>query len=74
MSKPFIVIELDKHRNLRYGYRALIQLEQMMGKNLTQIDMGNLSLKDTNNIILLPRYPLKFRDLVNLHLMNKSRN
>lgn len=46
MAKPFVVIELDKHRNLRYGYKALIEIEEMLGSNLSSIDMNKLTLKD----------------------------
>lgn len=52
MSKPFIGIELDKHRNIRYGYKALIQLEEMLGCNLSGINMSKLTLKDTAIILL----------------------
>lgn len=46
MGKQFTVIELDKHRNLRYGYKALILMEEMLKTNLANINMGKLSMKD----------------------------
>lgn len=52
MAKPMVVIELDKHRNLRYGYKALIQMEEMLDTNLSGIDMSKLTLKDTAIILL----------------------
>lgn len=51
MAKPFVVIELDKHRNLRYGYKALVQIEEILETNLSSIDMNKLTLKDTAVIL-----------------------
>ena len=46
MSKSFTVIELDKHRNLRYGYKALLQMEELLGGSLTELDLKKLSLRE----------------------------
>lgn len=51
MAKSFTVIELDKHRNLRFGYKALMLLEDMMGCSLKDINFKSLTLKDISIIL-----------------------
>lgn len=51
MGKQFTVIELDKHRNLRYGYKALIEIEEMLGLGISKINFGALRLRDMAIII-----------------------
>jgi len=49
--KPGITIELDKPRTLRYGMNALIKIEELTGKNLTKLDLDNISVKDLRTIV-----------------------
>src|SRR5699024_3840883 len=42
-------IKMDKTRNLRFGMNALIELENLMGKPLTELD-DDLSMKDMRTI------------------------
>lgn len=44
MSKPFVLIELDKPRRLRYGMNALVLIEEVTGKTLSEM------LKNKNNL------------------------
>ena len=48
--KPGVAIELDKPRTLRYGMNALIKIEELTGKNLTKLDLDNISIKDLRTI------------------------
>lgn len=50
-NKIFTVLELDKHRNLRYGYKALIEIEEMLGLGISKINFNALRLKDMAIII-----------------------
>jgi len=52
MSKAFTVIELDKHRNLRYGYKALIEVEEIFGVGIAKVNWDSLRLKEMANILL----------------------
>ncbi len=49
--KPGVTIELDKPRTLRYGMNALIKIEELTGKNLTKLDLDNISVKDLRTIV-----------------------
>lgn len=49
--KHGISIELDKRRTLRYGMNALIIIEEMTGKTLTQLDMEHMSMKDLRTMV-----------------------
>ena len=49
--KPSVTIELDKPRTLRYGMNALIKIEELTGKNLTKLDLDNISVKDLRTIV-----------------------
>ena len=42
-------IKMDKTRNLRYGMNALIELENLLGKPITELD-DELSMKDMRTI------------------------
>ena len=46
-----VTIELDKPRTLRYGMNALIKIEELTGKNLTKLDLDNISIKDLRTIV-----------------------
>ena len=37
MGKPFVLVELDKPRKLRYTINALVTLEETLGKPITEI-------------------------------------
>ena len=49
--KHGVMIELDKPRTLRYGMNALIKIEELTGKNLTKLDLDNISIKDLRTIV-----------------------
>jgi len=49
--KQGVTIELDKPRTLRYGMNALIKIEELTGKNLTKLDLDNISVKDLRTIV-----------------------
>lgn len=53
MSKKTVIFDADKERFLKYGIRALVQMEEMMGRPIT--DLGNeeqgISMKDMVIII-----------------------
>lgn len=48
MAKPFVTVDLDRPRRLRYGMNQLIQLEEALGvpvSELTQVRMGLKELR-----------------------------
>lgn len=49
--KKSVTIELDKARNLRYGINALVKVEELIGKPLTQLDLEHISIKDLRAIL-----------------------
>lgn len=49
--KKSVTIELDKARNMRYGMNALVKIEELIGKSITNIDLANLSINELRNII-----------------------
>lgn len=49
--KQGVTIELDKPRTLRYGMNALIKIEELTGKNLTKLDLDDISVKDLRTIV-----------------------
>lgn len=52
MSKPFVILELDKPRRLRYGMNALVTIEELLGKSFIDLQSsGEFSLKDFRTII-----------------------
>ena len=42
--KKGITITLDKPRTLRYGMNALAKIEDITGKTLMSLDLGNVDL------------------------------
>ncbi|MBV1758138.1 MAG: hypothetical protein KMY55_09895 [Dethiosulfatibacter sp.] len=44
-------IELDKTRNLRYGFKALSLIEKRLGKNLAKIDFDNITIEQLMTIV-----------------------
>jgi len=56
MSKPGVLIELDKPRTLRYGMNALVRIEEMLGKPISKLDLENISIKDMRTIIYAGLY------------------
>lgn len=46
MPRPFIVIELDRPRRMRFGLEASIEFEQLSGKKLAEVEenMDQLTL------------------------------
>ena len=72
--KPGVTIELDKPRTLRYGMNALIKIEELTGKNLTKLDLDNISVKDLRTIVYAGLFhedkeltPEKCADLIDEH-------
>lgn len=48
MPKPFVTIELDKPRHLRYGFNQLCELEDLLGvpvSKLPEIEIGFRELR-----------------------------
>ena len=45
MAIPFIVIELDKPRRLRFGMGAMVEFEQLTGVKITSLDEDNISME-----------------------------
>lgn len=35
--KPFVIVELDRPRKMRYGMNALIEIEETLGKKISEI-------------------------------------
>ncbi len=54
--KKTVTIELDKARNLRYGINALVKVEELIGKPLTQLDLEHISIKDLRAILFAGLY------------------
>lgn len=72
--KQGVTIELDKPRTLRYGMNALIKIEELTGKNLTKLDLDNISIKDLRTIVYAGLFhedkaltPEKCADLIDEH-------
>jgi len=55
MSKPFVLVNLDKPRKLRYTTNALVMLEESLGKPIGEImnDFANglYGFKDIRNLL-----------------------
>lgn len=49
--KKGITITLDKPRTLRYGMNALAKIEDITGKTLMSLDLGNVGIKDLLAIV-----------------------
>jgi hypothetical protein len=49
--KHGITIILDRPRTLRYGMNALVKIEELTGKNLTKLDLDNISVSDLRTIV-----------------------
>lgn len=49
--KPYVTVELDKPRRLRYGINALCMIEDMLGKPLTKLDTDRMSIKDIRTVL-----------------------
>ena len=54
--KKSVTVELDKARNLRYGINALVKVEELTGKNITKLDLDNISMKDLRAILFAGLY------------------
>lgn len=52
MPKQYVPIELDKTRNLRYGYKAMQQVEDRLGIHLSQLNFDSVSLNELAIILL----------------------
>jgi hypothetical protein len=46
-----VTVELDKLRTLRYGMNALIKIEELTEKSITQLDLKNISIKDLRAMV-----------------------
>lgn len=51
MGRPFVIVQLDKPRKLRFGVNALITVEEMTGKSITEFNFNSISMKDIRTII-----------------------
>lgn len=51
MSKPFVVVELDKPRKLRYGINQLIMLEEMLNIPITELANKQPGLKEIRTLL-----------------------
>lgn len=49
--KQYVNINLDKTRNLRYGHRALIKIEEMLNRKLAELENAQLGIKELDIII-----------------------
>lgn len=47
----FVPVELDKARNLRYGMKAISQIEKKLKKPMAKIDLESLTMEDTAVVI-----------------------
>jgi len=51
MGRPFVILQLDKPRRLRFGINALIVVEELTGKSITEFNFNSMSMKDIRAII-----------------------
>ena len=51
MAKQFTPIQLDKQRNLRYGHKALILVEDSMGRSLSKLNFEDLKLRELTKLL-----------------------
>ena len=49
--KSFVSIELDKVRNIRFGYKALMLIEELIGVKITKLDFDNIGIKDISILL-----------------------
>jgi hypothetical protein len=50
--KPYVIIELDKPRKLRFSINQLVEIEEHLGKNIMELfRSGNLGLKELRTIL-----------------------
>ena len=49
--KPFVMLELDRPRKLRFGMNALVVIEELIGKNISEMNLEKVSMKDIRTII-----------------------
>lgn len=49
--KKIVTIEMDKARNLKFGMNALIELEKELGKPLTELSEGGVSLETLRSMV-----------------------
>lgn len=47
---PFVTIELDRPRKLRFGMGAIVEYEQITGKKVQEID-EDISFSDLSNLL-----------------------
>ena len=46
-----VMIQADKARNLKYGINQMVELEELLGKPVTNMDMENFSMKDLRAMV-----------------------
>lgn len=46
MAKPFVTVDLDRPRRLRYGMNQLIQLEEALGVPISELTEVRMGLKE----------------------------
>ena len=54
-----VMIQADKARNLKYGINQMVELEELLGKPVTNMDMENFSMKDLRTMFYVA---LKWED------------
>lgn len=50
MAKPFVIIELDRPRKLRYGMNSMVVIEDLTGLKVSKIDFNNIGFKELRSI------------------------
>jgi hypothetical protein len=50
MTKKIVTIQMDKERHIKYGFNALIALEQELGRPITSLGDGEFSMKDLRSM------------------------
>lgn len=50
-ERGYVAIELDKPRRLRYDLNALAEIEEGTGKPLTELNQGNMGVRDIRLIL-----------------------
>lgn len=45
-----VMINADKARNLKFGMNTLVELEEMLGTPITELDTSSFSMKDLRTI------------------------
>jgi len=70
MAIPFVIINLDKPRKLRFGMGAMVEFEQLTGVKITSLDEDNISMELLAKVLWVmlknEDKELTFNDVLNL--------